>query len=396
MYAGVIMKVMFLSSHIRANAASSGYLVRYEECRALAAMTEDEYFFVTPSVKKRLRIERKRITKNLEVWSTCSLGVIKLAKAGFGIYDCLQKILAVLSIKPDLIHVCVLHRPANYLPCVLAKRVYGTRIVETWWELLSTPYNTHGVLPKLVRLYDKAFELRLKKKLDYVLPISTELGKLIHSYNPSVKYSIMHGYISDQLVPQHVDNNTLCHFGISNLSSEDYINYEYLFKVLLHVKCQRRFELIISGSDKEIEELIAVHNLQDLNFRLIGKPNIGEYSRWMSSCDYLLLPLANEPKNWYRWPNKLGDFLLFNRPIIYNPIGELRILSQAYELGYVLHGIMEQDIHLIERLIETSESALNNKIRTEQQELAANLTLQKHTRRLYEIYKSVTDTSADD
>jgi glycosyltransferase involved in cell wall biosynthesis len=55
---------------------------------------------------------------------------------------------------------------------------------------------------------------------------------------------------------------------------------------------------------------------------------------WYLGCaDLFILPLSNNIANIGRWPNKLGDYMCLGRPIVSNPVGEIRRLFEAHEIG---------------------------------------------------------------
>jgi len=51
--------------------------------------------------------------------------------------------------------------------------------------------------------------------------------------------------------------------------------------------------------------------------------------------DVFALPFANKLANRGRWPNKIGDYLAAGRPIVSNPVGDIKDLFSAYDIGYL-------------------------------------------------------------
>ncbi|MBI3978826.1 MAG: glycosyltransferase family 4 protein [Chloroflexi bacterium] len=54
---------------------------------------------------------------------------------------------------------------------------------------------------------------------------------------------------------------------------------------------------------------------------------------YIAAADVCLLPFANKTANRGRWPNKLGDYLAMGRPIVSNPVGDIRPLFEDHQVG---------------------------------------------------------------
>jgi len=53
----------------------------------------------------------------------------------------------------------------------------------------------------------------------------------------------------------------------------------------------------------------------------------------LTCADLFLLPFADKVYNRGRWPCKIGDYLASGRPVVSNPVGEVRELMQKHEVG---------------------------------------------------------------
>jgi glycosyltransferase involved in cell wall biosynthesis len=60
-----------------------------------------------------------------------------------------------------------------------------------------------------------------------------------------------------------------------------------------------------------------------------------------AAVDVFALPFANKLANRGRWPNKIGDYLAAGRPIVSNPVGDIKPLFTAYDIGYLTEEMPE-------------------------------------------------------
>jgi glycosyltransferase involved in cell wall biosynthesis len=58
-----------------------------------------------------------------------------------------------------------------------------------------------------------------------------------------------------------------------------------------------------------------------------------ELSWYLGCADLFILPYPDKIYNIGRWPNKIGDYLSVGRPIISNPVGDVRTLLQEHNVG---------------------------------------------------------------
>jgi glycosyltransferase involved in cell wall biosynthesis len=101
---------------------------------------------------------------------------------------------------------------------------------------------------------------------------------------------------------------------------------------LVAQKCPR-VKLLITGSAKpEIHQMVHKYGLEE-QVKFLGFLSWEDYPWYMGASDLFLLPMADRPYNYGRWPNKMGDYLAFGRPTISNPIGDIKTLFEKYDIG---------------------------------------------------------------
>jgi glycosyltransferase involved in cell wall biosynthesis len=79
--------------------------------------------------------------------------------------------------------------------------------------------------------------------------------------------------------------------------------------------------------------------------------------RYHACVDVFALPFANKLANRGRWPNKIGDYLAAGRPIVSNPVGDIKILFTTFDIGYLTEETPIAFARGLLRALEDPESA---------------------------------------
>jgi glycosyltransferase involved in cell wall biosynthesis len=72
----------------------------------------------------------------------------------------------------------------------------------------------------------------------------------------------------------------------------------------------------------------------------------------LAAADVYLMPYANKVSNVGRWPNKVGDYFCMARPIVSNPVGEVKLLFEDHEVGVLAEETPESMAHAVMRLLD--------------------------------------------
>jgi len=67
-----------------------------------------------------------------------------------------------------------------------------------------------------------------------------------------------------------------------------------------------------------------------------------------------VLPFSNTLINAARWPNKIGDYLCLNRPVITNPTGDIKLLFDQYKVGILCDQTPEGFFYVINEILNKS------------------------------------------
>jgi glycosyltransferase involved in cell wall biosynthesis len=99
------------------------------------------------------------------------------------------------------------------------------------------------------------------------------------------------------------------------------------FALVLRRVPNARF-LLVGPESRKVRRLVLDLGVQD-QMVVTGAQHHTTMSSWLAAADVLLLPFQDTVYNRGRGPIKLGDYLASGRPVVTNPVGEIReILTQ--------------------------------------------------------------------
>lgn len=283
---------------------------------------------------------------------------------GFGIIDCIFKTLYILFHSFEVIQVGSGHRPSNFLPSIFGKYLKKTIIVDECWEWLGKggyADTRKGLFGSIIALYDRHFEVKLKEMYDSIIVISSELKRRFSKQEKVVV--ILGGAENSQLQPYKIiDARVLLHIpadrfiiGMSNLIRSDHEDNKVFFAALQRI-CEEysKVHLIATGCDESyIKEIEREFNITG-KILFPGYVDFIDYNKYLSACDIFVLPYPDTCINRSRWPNKIGDYMCLERPIITNPTGDVKKIFEQYKVG-ILCGEKTEDFYKIfEQIFENN------------------------------------------
>jgi glycosyltransferase involved in cell wall biosynthesis len=112
------------------------------------------------------------------------------------------------------------------------------------------------------------------------------------------------------------------------------MDVELVFNAAIKVKAVcPEFKLVMTGNGAEqLNELAHSKGISTF-FTHLGRLPQAEFVKALTCADVFLLPFADKIYNRGRWPCKIGDYLAAGRPVVSNPVGEMRELMQKHEVG---------------------------------------------------------------
>jgi glycosyltransferase involved in cell wall biosynthesis len=91
--------------------------------------------------------------------------------------------------------------------------------------------------------------------------------------------------------------------------------------------------LLMTGSlDRRLSQLIARHGARSRIHHLGFVPQ-QDYAFALGCADVFVVPFPDRIANHGRWPGRINDYLALGKPVITNPVGEMRSLLETHEVG---------------------------------------------------------------
>lgn len=116
-------------------------------------------------------------------------------------------------------------------------------------------------------------------------------------------------------------------------------------------------KLLITGQrSTKVFNLARIHQVAD---RLIqtGFLPIEKLPTYLSCADLFVLPFPATPYNLGRWPNKVGDYICLGRPIVSNPVGEIKTLFDRHCIGLLAEWNVEDFAQKIIQILDHPDLA---------------------------------------
>ncbi len=315
--------------------------------------------------EKGLWLEINRIETDQE-GSVTTIGTpgflpVRLRTGGFGFLDCVFKSYFVLTYHPDIVQVVTGHRPSNLLPSLLGKYIHGSFIVDERWEWLGKDGyadKRKSFSGRLVSLYDRCFEISCERFYNAIIVISSHLKS---RFSRKDKVHILPGGANDsnlkpinlsyarELLDISKDDFII---GLSNVTRNDHDDNKLFFQAFRNLICETtNLKMMITGTDTEyINGVIYEYGLE----RVIifpGYVSLSNYNLYLSICNIFVLPYTDTTINRGRWPNKLGDYLCVQRPVVTNPTGDVGKLFSLYKIGFLCDDTVDGFYGIIRKII---------------------------------------------
>ncbi len=338
------MKILMLGDFIKAHRASCAYRVRYLTARALAERGH-EVTYVFPSLESTRSVRQQELP-NFVLVESPGWFPARFRSGGFGALDTVVKTVEAISGGYDIIHVTSGQRPAQIIPSLCGRWFRNSSLVCEWWEWHGRgglADERKGMMGKIMGAYDSLFELPAKRLYDLTLPITSTLRARLSRWPDVYKRSfVLRGGAEASALrpigkPQARSalsiSENLFIFGMSNVHPDDEGDNRLFFDAFCHLA--ERFpdvRLLVTGGAEYLHALLDAFPCRD---RVIypGWLDFEQYNLYLAACDVFVLPLRPTARNAGRWPNKIGDYLSLERPILTNPTGDLEELFSTKRLG---------------------------------------------------------------
>lgn len=342
----------------------ASFRVRYLTALAMSVKGHDVVFMYPESRFKYLKSSVQDGNKYKAMMVIGIPGILpkRFRRTGYDFIECLFKTIYVMTHQVDIIQVTGGHRPINFVPCLFGKHLKGCVIVDESWEWLGKggyADKRKGLFGKLISLYDKCFEIRVKELYDNIIVISSELKRRFR--NPDKVIVLYGGAENNNLHPYELDEarDLICQptnrfiIGMSNLTRGDHEDNRIFFEAFRKLCGEySNVYLIATGCDRSyVEKIKKEYGITD---RIIspGYIEFDEYNKYLSACNVFVLPYLDTQVNRARWPNKLGDYICLERPVITNPVGDVETLFTKYKVGILCNETSESFYVILKDIVE--------------------------------------------
>lgn len=252
----------------------------------------------------------------------------KVKSSGFAIWSTLFGFLYSLFHVFDLTIADCGHRFTS-LPCKLNRKLYNAIYISEWWDF----FGKGGYVEKKSKLFKLIFgklecynELNDKKNADAVIVLSSFMKKraIECGINKNKIFVIPGGSIVNDIVPAYPRNKSAdrtIKFAFIGINDCEIENITPFIEALQSDNLRSRIKLVLYGSKLSYENWIRY----DL-------ANIAEHRGWLdytkdtstlNDIDIFLQLLNDNNISKAGWPNKLGDYLAFGKPVMLAPYGDL-------------------------------------------------------------------------
>ncbi len=316
--------------------------------------------------------------------------------SGYGILSLISRFFYAMSHKFDIVHSDS-HRDAAYMPCIINKFFFGSKLFIEWWDNfeekvkisdkkrwyrffldnreikreISTKVKSDGciVLSKLLK--QRAIKIGVKEENILLLHGGCDVDNIQNLLSIDVKRQ------------NNIDVNEVT-FGFIGMGDGEFSDLKCFFEALSELPSSVNVKFLNFG--RSLEKTIK--QMPNLKSRVIECGWIDFYrdSSKLSAVDVFVLTKEDDIINNSGWPTKFGDYLACGRPILLNPYGELLdfIVKNQPSLICVNNekeSIKAQILNVCENKYDLLGMGANNRKIAEQ-----NSWLEK-SRELYSFYK---------
>lgn len=264
----------------------------------------------------------------------------------------------------DLIH-CFETRPATIYPALFCKKMLKIPMLTDWNDWFGRGGIITILRPKWYQLLlggvETYYEEAFRTKAEGTTVISTALAQRAASLGVDPdRIRVIHGGTRPEKYQVHPKEECRQRMNLPNstpvvcfISGDSHLDIELIFASIKKMASKYpEVILFITGkTENHVQNQAAKFGISE-NLYLTGFVPLEELSWYMGCADIFILPFPDTIYNVGRWPNKLGDYLCVGRPIITNPVGDIKTLFQNYEIGlfadYCEEDFCNKMIYLIE------------------------------------------------
>lgn len=318
-------------------------------------------------------------------------------RSGWDPVSILRRTRVIRKERFDAIHLFET-RPATIYPALAHHREHGTPLVMDWNDWWGRGGLIRELRPRWYQLLFEGFETyyeeHFRTRACVTTVISHALGRRAQSLGvPENRIHWIPG-AADLKRFQPLDSaharqqlglparDFLLGFSAMDVVHDAPLVFAAVARVIRTLPQAR---LLMTGrSTPALTELARQHGLTD-HFTHLGLLPYEQLPYALAAADVLLLPFTDRISNLGRWPNKVGDYLASGRPVVTNPVGEMKELFADAQGGLLAE---ESPAAFAEAILTLAhDPALRTCLCGQARQLAEReLTFERMTQRLLAAY----------
>lgn len=239
-----------------------------------------------------------------------------------------SRLIYAVSHKFDVVYSDCGEMPCAGWPCLINKWIYKSKYLSEYGDLLGKG-GFYDMKPKLYKLLFGFYYLwsieYFRKKSDYVIVLSNIMGQYVNQVMGVTQERIIlvpGGSITDKVefILHEKDNNTPIYLGF--IGSDDY-EVRGMLPLLKIINQKYRGKFIVKLYGDKLSDTIIKENSLSESIIECGWIDVISGQDEIRKVDIFILMKENLGTAVMGWPNKLGDYLSYGRPIIITPYGDL-------------------------------------------------------------------------
>lgn len=318
----------------------------------------------------------------------------KVKSSGFAIWSTLFGFLYSLFHVFDLTIADCGHRFTS-LPCKLNRKLYNAVYISEWWDF----FGKGGYVEKKSKLFKLIFgklecynEINDKKNADAVIVLSSfmkqragengiDLNKVFIVPGGSITKDVKASYPSELFTKRSKIN--IAYIGIDNREIDI---LKPFIDALKDNELKNKFKLVLYGSA-----------ISPIKWEKLGLSEISEFRGWLdytkdtsslNDIDIFLQLLDDNNISKAGWPNKLGDYLAFGKPVILSPYGDITDFVKGQKGFFVVNYSKESILKSLKE-IETKSYEDLRIMGMENRELAESISWKNRVVIIEDIYNKL-------
>lgn len=223
------------------------------------------------------------------------------------------------------------------IPCLVNKFLYHSKYFSEYGDLLGKG-GYYDMKPSIFKLLNGMYYLWIVKftrtKADYVIALSSVMKNyILNEFKiPENKILLIPGGSWTDLIEYKQPENKIIKFGYIGIGSYEFIGILPILQALRD-KYAGKVKVLFFGELLN-PDIINKYGLSDI-IEEKGWIDVIDGQEKISEVDIFMIMRTNSIIGAMGWPNKLGDYLAFGRPVIIEPYGDLIDFVNKHNSGFI-------------------------------------------------------------